>query len=242
MIGSVKTNLGHSEAVSGITSVIKTTLALENRLIPPTIGVRNINPELKLTQRNVEVVMSPMLWPEGTTLRAGINSFGYGGANAHAILEAANIHLPEGYESNSHKGGVDRIFILPFSAHRLESLMENVASIASTGITSRNLANLTYTLGSRRSILPVRGYLIAHEDSLNETLIPGNLKLQDSDIESLPQPFAFVFTGQGAQWPGMGRQLYQRFPTYRRTIQYLDACLARLQFPPSWTIEGTSCL
>jgi len=235
----VKTNLGHSEAVSGITSVIKVTLALENRLLPPTVGIRNINPELKLPERNIEVVTSLISWPETMTLRASVNSFGYGGANAHAIIEAADLHVPEGYQNNSGgRADLDKTLILPFSAHRPESLVDNVVSIASLEIKPRNLVDLAHTLGSCRSALSVRGYLLAQANNLGETIFPENLTVQEPGRETLAFPFAFVFTGQGAQWPEMGRELFQRFTTYKRTIQRLDQCLASLSRPPSWSIEG----
>lgn len=89
LIGSVKTNLGHSEAASGISSIIKVVLALEKKQIPPTIGVTKLNPKLKLEDWNIQIVTETTPWPlpegpqkmEGLR-RAGVNSFGYGGANA----------------------------------------------------------------------------------------------------------------------------------------------------------------
>lgn len=91
LIGSVKTNLGHSEAASGISSIIKVVLALEKKRIPPTIGVAKFNPKLKLDDWNIQIVTQSTPWPlvdsphgqEGKLRRAGVNSFGYGGANAH---------------------------------------------------------------------------------------------------------------------------------------------------------------
>ncbi|EPS35514.1 hypothetical protein H072_11030 [Dactylellina haptotyla CBS 200.50] len=101
-VGSVKTNVGHSEAASAIASVIKVTMAMENNYIPPTIGISQINPKIKLAEKGIEVVSKGRTW--STTkkiLRAGVNSFGYGGANGHAILENANPHLPYNYSAAS---------------------------------------------------------------------------------------------------------------------------------------------
>jgi len=88
-IGSVTSNLGHSEAASGITSVIKTALALENRAIPATIGVHQLNPKIRWDKFNVQVVRSLIPWPQKGnrrhTPRASINSFGYGGSNGQCI-------------------------------------------------------------------------------------------------------------------------------------------------------------
>ena len=84
LIGSVKTNVGHGEAVSGLSGIIKTVLALEKGQIPPTIGVKKINPKIKTTEWGVEIVTKTRDWPESLpdgVRRAGVNSFGYGGAN-----------------------------------------------------------------------------------------------------------------------------------------------------------------
>ncbi|KAL9116631.1 MAG: hypothetical protein Q9187_006844, partial [Circinaria calcarea] len=235
LIGSVKTNLGHSEAVSGISSVIKVSLALENGLLPATIGIKNINPELKVAERNIEVVTELRPWPEGTLARASVNSFGYGGANAHVIIESAKYHVPKDYDIVP-TGEPHHTFILPFSAYSSPSLMNNMKAISSSGFAQTNLSDLAFTLGCRRSCLPVRGYLLANGHSLDIDLLPSNFRTPESVASS--RPFAFVFTGQGAQWPTMGRELLDRFWIYRKTIRDLDSCLARLPHPPSWNLEG----
>lgn len=91
LVGSVKTNLGHSESASGITGVIKCVLALENDCIPPTAGVTNLNPAIDFDTARVEVVTEPTRWPTDLLRRASVNSFGYGGANAHCILDHPEI-------------------------------------------------------------------------------------------------------------------------------------------------------
>lgn len=93
VIGSIKPSLGHSEAVCGISRVIKVTLALEHGLIPPMFGIKRVNSEFKLDERNIEIVTGLRPWPETRVRRASINSFGYGGANTHVILEAADDHV-----------------------------------------------------------------------------------------------------------------------------------------------------
>lgn len=90
LIGAVKTNMGHSEATSGITSIIKATLCLENARIPATIGVKNINPKIKIGEWGVKIVTKAIDWPgsndmEPRTRRIGVNSFGYGGANSQYV-------------------------------------------------------------------------------------------------------------------------------------------------------------
>ena len=204
-------------------------------MIPPTIGIQNINPELKITERNVEVVTELRPWPERTLPRAGINSFGYGGANAHVIIESADLHTSKDYQKPP-QDICDNTLILPFSAYSEQSLRDNMTTILSSEINFHNLADLAYTLGCRRSMLLTRGYLLANRSSLDTDLLPSNIRTLA--LSASPLPIAFVFTGQGAQWPEMGRELLNRFSIYHRAIQDMDSCLAYLPHPPSWTLKG----
>ncbi|KAF5679435.1 polyketide synthase [Fusarium heterosporum] len=101
LIGSVKTNLGHSEATAGITALIKTVLAIENELIPPTIGIENFNPNIKFQDWKLRVVQKATSWPSNIPIRrASVNSFGYGGANAHVIVEGTDSVLREMHDEH----------------------------------------------------------------------------------------------------------------------------------------------
>lgn len=246
LIGSIKTNLGHSEAVSGISSVIKVVLAFERGFIPPTIGVNNINPNLKLAERNVEIVTKPTAWPKDILQRASINSFGYGGANAHAILEPAGAHVPVGFKVPSERSrGLTRAedtFLLPFSAHSKGSLVSRVADLAILDLDHIRLDDLAYTLASRRSRLSTRGFLLARKSHVNTDVAFVNLRTLDMSTDARPLPVAFIFTGQGAQWPQMGYQLMEQYSSFRKTVTDLDAYLARLPHKPSWTIYGESVM
>jgi acyl transferase domain-containing protein/NADPH:quinone reductase-like Zn-dependent oxidoreductase len=237
LIGSVKTNLGHSEAVSGITSIIKVTLALENGIIPPTIGIKQLNPKLQLSERNVEVVTKNTKWPVGNVARASVNSFGYGGANAHAILEAAVNHVPQGYaKSRLNMIQHGHLKLLPFSAHDERALFQRVGAtkpFLKVGL----LDDLAFTLGSRRSRLTSCGYLLLDENK--SAYVKGSEGVKTLKTEAQKLSIAFVFTGQGAQWPQMGLELFSAFPVYRQTIQQLDDHLAGLPQRPSWTISGS---
>ncbi|EHL02619.1 putative Lovastatin nonaketide synthase [Glarea lozoyensis 74030] len=237
LIGSVKTNLGHSEAVSGITSIVKVTLALENGIIPPTIGIKEFNPKLKLSERNVEVVTKNTKWPAGNVARASVNSFGYGGANAHAILEAAVAHVPEGYQKQQSKVGTGRNFILlPFSGHDNRALLDRTSKLK-LPLDRAFVNDLAFTLTSRRSALPCRGYFLLENQKLLYDISPNVIKTLTSEPSRLP--IALVFTGQGAQWPRMGYELLSAFPVFRQTIEKLDDYLARLPQPPAWSILST---
>ncbi|KFY28750.1 hypothetical protein V491_00304 [Pseudogymnoascus sp. VKM F-3775] len=111
LLGSIKTNIGHTEGASGLASVLKALLSIENNLIPATVGVTTLNPAIDLKEGRLQVVTAPSPWPKGPLKRASINSFGYGGANAHCVVESPDIllgplrgmsrHLTNGYQESS---------------------------------------------------------------------------------------------------------------------------------------------
>lgn len=242
LIGSVKTNLGHSEAASGISSIIKGTLALENGFIPATIGVERLNPKIKADLWNVQVVTKGRAWPVEeyrNIRRMGVNSFGYGGANAHVILEAASslpirVPSPIGMTCPIQKRTT---FLLPLSARTPASLQARCQDLAAYDISAKSLVNLAYTLGERRSQLNVRGFLIANVDNIHEKLSNGDLITPKVEPNQPPLQYAFVFTGQGAQWPQMGAELLDEFPVFRAALLDQDAVLQSLPNPPSWTLR-----
>jgi len=253
----VKTNIGHGEAVSGISSIIKATLSLEHGLIPPTIGIQNLNPSLKLTERNMEVVTSLRSWPVDTPRRISINSFGYGGANGHAILESAHTYESSNYLSAVSNTGKPltrsnipngkpllsetpkiETYLIPLSANSEMSLLKTTEDILSHGITINSVRDIAYTLGSHRSRLSNRDFLLATNAGSDTQISVTRSQIKTLAAVSPTPPFAFIFTGQGAQWPNMGCELISRFPVFRKTIQELDVFLGSLPESPSWTIQG----
>ena len=191
-------------------------------------------------------------WPASSVPRASLNSFGFGGANSHAILEAASAHtpMPSGCNitSSSHhifsEGNEnDTLTLLTFSARTELSLRRMVgafAEYASNRGEHTDLQYLAYTLNCRRSKLCTRGYLLASQSSLKNGIDSSKLGVSNTDCSS-KLPLCFVYTGQGAQWPGVGRQLMLRYPRFRKSIEYLDSCLQALDKDdtPSWSIEAT---
>ncbi|KAI9789487.1 MAG: Type I Iterative PKS [Peltula sp. TS41687] len=239
LIGAVKTNLGHSEAASGISAVIKAALAFEHKMIPATIGINKVNPKIPLDQYNMKIVTTATPWP--TPLhRASISSFGYGGANAHAILESIDNVLPGYRESRLEKKAKDsaRKYVLPFSASSVQALESRISTIQERLNAGKeyDLDDLSYTLGNRRSRLSEKGYLITSPATIKADFSPENLVTSKQAAPS--HPFCFVFTGQGAQWPQMGKELLTKYPEYLKTIRYLDSVLKNLPEAPSWTLEG----
>ncbi|THC98862.1 hypothetical protein EYZ11_001640 [Aspergillus tanneri] len=243
LVGSVKSNLGHSEAASGISSIIKAVLALERGVIPPTVNIGTMNPDIKTYDWNVEIVTRNTPWPcDGWNIprRAGINSFGYGGANVHIVLEASDIFVPAGYSKNSVSTEVlnliNKKFLLPFSASSQSALIARVSTLHDKTV---NLVDLAYTLTARRSKLAHKGFLVASQRTLAEDLKPENLIIPRETGIDVSKGFTFVFTGQGAQWAEMGKGLIEQYAAFRSSIQRYDAVLKCLKHGPSWTLIDT---
>ena len=254
-IGSVKPNLGHSEGASGITSLIKAVLSLENQTIPPNIKFSTPNPKIPFQERNLTVPLEPIPWPETRHERVSINSFGLGGSNAHVILDSARSFQTEraGLSANGHSTATTVASpdiprapsgtgpqLLVFSANTASSLQKMTQSFQDWVSEKLNdpepsdyLQHLAYTLANRREHLPHRSFMVASTDQ-SGTPSPGRRA-----ADQRPN-LVMVFTGQGAQWPRMGRELLLRSDlSFQKSIRSLDQYLQEAQYPdiPPWTLE-----
>ena len=246
LVGSVKTNLGHSEAASGLTSIIKATLVLEKSSIPATIGLKKLNPKIKSEEWGVQIVTEQTDFPKSIavthechpTRRVGVNSFGYGGANAHAIIDSAEGYLSGQTRESSEMLALARPkFLLPLSATNGDALERTAQNIAGCVAPNQiNVVDLAYTLAACRSKLATLGFIIASQKTLAEDLSSDKLVKARQDSSSA-LPIGFVFTGQGAQWPQMGKELIEESQSFRSSIQALDAVLQKLPEKPSWTLQ-----
>ncbi|KAK7994790.1 polyketide synthase [Apiospora arundinis] len=247
LIGSVKPNIGHSESASSMGTIIKAILALETGIIPPTAGITQLNPQIPWADLNVQVVTQPTHFPmPAHPRRIGVSAFGYGGTNAHAILEEAGLHSSSSPEPSvpqnlrtpedsdeENELDIDRPHLLLFSAHNEETLHNSLQDYSKVARTT-GLLDLAYTLAHRRSKLSKRAFVVAHKGQLHSEI--QNATSVISTAKS-PPVFGLVFTGQGAQWPGMGASLLKAFPSLIRKIQRLDKHLKSLSVPPSWQLE-----
>ncbi|KAL1863751.1 Type I Iterative PKS [Paecilomyces lecythidis] len=267
LVGGVKPNLGHSEGASGLVSLIKVALALEKGIIPATLGVRNINPSIKTADWNVKIVTANIEWPASSIPRASINSFGFGGANSHAILEAAPRQY-RGYTnpgSNGNSRGIchtkghmnkqahttgsspsnddgERLYLIPLSARSAASLTQQVTNLATCIAQPKHriaVQDLSYTLSCHRSKLSTRGFVLASQSTLTSNMDVEKFAIHQID-GSGNLPLTFIYTGQGAQWTKMGVELLQYSSIFLHSIRGLDFCLQTLSSrrSPNWTIEG----
>lgn len=249
LIGAVKTNIGHSEAASGISALIKAILITERGVIPPTRGVVNLNPKIKWDEWKVQVNNNPVPFPEHLPVRrVSINSFGYGGTNAHVVVEGVGSMVRRSpaikYFDNSQlqKSRAPRRafqrkrpFLLPFSAHDKATLKRNIDAHGKV-VDRYNLLDLSYTLANRRSLLKSKAFTVASHATVRDAF--ENAASTFTFADQTPTPtVGFVFTGQGAQWARMGAELMEYYPSFLRTIRVLDLALEDLPDGPEWSIE-----
>ena len=233
-IGSVKPNLGHSEGASGLTAILKATLALEHRTIPPNIKYYPLNPRIPFEAAKLSIPEQPTDWPADRDERVSINSFGVGGANAHVIVESAASFCAsrQTYKPGKEAGKSPQLLL--FSANTAQSLKDmerNYQVMLSES--SSDIANIAYTLANRREHLAFRSFAIAAPDKFD---LPASINSRE-DRHVAPS-LIMVFTGQGASWPRCGRALLLSNRTFSHTIRSLDKHLQSLgASAPSWSLE-----
>ncbi|GAP88125.1 putative polyketide synthase [Rosellinia necatrix] len=230
-IGSVKPNLGHSEGASGLTSLLKCIMALENKIIPPNIKFQKPNPNIPFEEGGLRVPTEPIPWPQDRDERASINSFGVGGANAHVIIDSAAEFGIGGTAREAPRG--NRLVV--FTANDLESARRG-SQECSSFITNHldKLNDAAYTLGKRREHLPYRTFAVV--DSANNKDVVFSTPAKTNLIT--PKP-VFIFTGQGAQWPTMGAALLSEYPTAMHDLKVMEQALATLgqDLAPNWSLS-----
>nr|APX43998.1 polyketide synthase [Pestalotiopsis microspora] len=228
LIGSVKTNLGHSEAASGLTSLIKVAMSLSR---------------VKLNELNYKVVTEVQDWPRSLR-RASINSFGYGGANAHAIIEAVDVDAEQRElgslveEDRSH----DPLLVLLLSADSPSSLDERLQHVYNFIDTCDvdQLQSLAYTLSDRTTQFKIRQFLTV-DCSANSN--SDRIKAEPMEGKNLydrnPPSFGFIFTGQGSQYANMSKELLEHNATFIASIRKQDQAIRNLpkEQVPEWTLE-----
>jgi amino acid adenylation domain-containing protein len=225
LVGSIKSNIGHLEPAAGIAGLIKATLCVKHAKVPPNLHFQSPNPNIRFNELGIEVATSLVSFPEaGMTRIAAVNSFGFGGTNACAVVQQPPFRIASKSESSSFAGPI----LLPLSAPNrasLETLAGDLAQTLESGTLS--LGDVAGTLAHRRSHLEHGVVILA--DSVEQAVaglrsferkepragVIGGRRGQEPKV-------AFVFTGQGAHWWAMGRGLFKSDPVFRAAVEACD--------------------
>ena len=215
-IGSVKTNIGHTESAAGIAGLIKTVLAIKNKHIPPNLNFEVPNPKLDLDKLGIRIPVDAEPWP--TTNKkpriAAVNSFGFGGTNAHAIVaQAPSARMAAKSEANQS-------LVLPLSSTTEHSLQELQSQIEKITAKDQNfIGDLCYTLG-KKTHFKIRNATVVSKNStvrfVSQDELP-KLGLKDSEAAVV-----FVFNGIGTSWLPSKPNLYSSEPVFRSVINLCD--------------------
>lgn len=240
-IGGVKPNIGHLEGASGVVSVIRTVMMLERGFVLPNCDFDKVKDDIPLDEWNIKVPTKQLPWPRGKRY-ASVNNFGYGGTNAHVVLAKAppantqlltqRFDIANGlyYADTEMRSPLQKVFVLSGNDEQAAyALLHSLGIYCEQNPEAFDLAlmdNLAYTLGQRRSSLPWR---VAISAGAGSELVSKLAAPDTKPRRSLGDPsVGFLFTGQGAQWNAMGRDLMKTYPIFAETMHRADQHISSL--------------
>ncbi|MDQ1354882.1 MAG: polyketide synthase PksJ, partial [Acidobacteriota bacterium] len=239
-VGTIKSNMGHLYSAAGVAGFIKTVLALEHRLIPPSLHFQTPNPQIDFQDSPFYVNTTLKEWRNDQyPLRAGVSSFGIGGTNAHIVLEQYDA---SGGQKPFYKkvSGLPKIFyyLLFLSAKTqssLDKMTENLTAFFKTN-TGLNLADAAYTLSVGRETFEYKKTIVCTDlnDAVAALTTTNPDKVQAFHTKEKDRPVVFMFPGQGAQYVNMGLGLYNEEPVFR---QEMDRCFEILKSQANFDLK-----
>lgn len=234
-IGSIKSNIGHLEPASGLAGVLKCMLALEHNMLPPSLHCDVPNRDIPFEELNLEVATRPRPLLHGRDMLAGISSFGFGGTNAHAVIGRAPTQLSRS-TNDADRRRQDQIVLL--SAHSTAALADLAEAFAEriADADAPALRRTVAALAHRRDRAAFRAAILATD---RDEIIAALGEIADDDAPSSPavvvgravEPHArtaFVYSGNGSQWSGMGRAAFEHNAVFRDSFGRIDAIFAPL--------------
>ncbi len=248
-IGSVKTNIGHLEAAAGIAGLIKVILSLKNRTIPPSLHYHSPNPHIPFDELKLRVNSELNSWPSDSDhpALAGVSSFGFGGTNVHVIVSEAISYKKDEKEKKQIDSTYSNCFLLPLSAHSPDALHPLADSFIELLADDSDITanDICYAASARRSQYDYRLAVVGNSrNELHNNLQAFIRREQNPNViigsgvaHRLPK-LAFVFSGQGGQWFGMGRELLKQEPVFYKAIERIDQIIQK-NF--SWSLTDELC-
>ncbi|WP_051235214.1 type I polyketide synthase [Marinimicrobium agarilyticum] len=232
-VGSVKSNIGHTESAAGVASIIKASLSVRKGEILPNLHFNNPNPEIDFADGRIVVPTRVIPWnePKYQPRRASVNSFGYGGTNSHAILE--QYFPPQEQQQQSIVVKDDARYLIPLSGKNAKAIQENCKNLHKFLLEQDSdkisLNDICHSLAYRRSGLEERiGIYARNQADLVEKLnAVADGEYPDGVVEGRIDTanrngLVFVFTGMGPQWWAMGQALYESEPVFRASVDDID--------------------
>lgn len=238
-IGSVKTNIGHLDAAAGISGFIKAVLSVKNQTFLPSLHFNSWNPEIPHRAGPFQVQTQAETW-DSPVRRAAISSFGIGGTNAHAVIENSPLTPQRG---DPEKTGVELLLWSGKSSHSVNSYSDKLTEYLSLSSNPDNsaflpevsFADIAYSLACRKSHFTYRRAVIAANKTEAIAVLQNSHALANRETDVSGKVYAgqsvehnqlvFLFPGQGSQYPGMAKDLYQDIPAFK---QHLEQCLTVL--------------
>ncbi|WP_433709277.1 type I polyketide synthase [Nocardia sp. CA-084685] len=219
VLGAVKTNIGHLEAAAGIAGLIKAVLALQYAEIPRNLHFSTLNPRISLTGTPFVIPTKTTAWPEGEKPRiAGVSSFGMSGTNAHVVVaEAPTV------EQLPPRGGP---VLLPLSARSPTALIELAIAHANVLEREDDPCDVAYTAGARRDHHEWRTAVVGASGAELAEQLHAFVRAGATRARAMAPTITYVFSGQGAQWIGMGRELQGTEPVFRAALEECDRLVA----------------
>lgn len=218
-LGSIKGNIGHTMSAAGAAGFIKTCLMLHHGVIPPQPGCEELNPKLDLPHSPFKVAAQAMPW-DAPVRRAAVSSFGFGGTNAHVLLEQAPTRLPVAQPIGPS------LFLLSAPTHAL--LQSHAAELAAEiGRQALFVEDVARTLASRQAFDTRVAFLATTQEDLTDALqqVAAGTLVPSTPVPAEQRKLAFLFAGQGAQRVGLLQDLVARFPTLRTRLERYDAAV-----------------
>ncbi|MFC5248022.1 type I polyketide synthase [Streptomyces nigrescens] len=250
-LGSIKSNIGHTQAAAGVAGVMKMVLAMRHGTLPKTLHVDEPSPQVDWSAGAVELLTRAREWPDsGRPRRAGVSSFGISGTNAHVVLEQAPVPGPDDAEppapDDAPAAAPSAPGIVPWmlSARSREALAAQAGRLASHVASRPELdpVDIGFSLVTTRAGLDYRAAVTGTD---REELLAGIRALAEDTEQSRAVSegrLAMLFTGQGAQRPGMGRELYEAYPVFARAWDEVcaefDGLLPRPLTEVVWAASG----